>query len=170
MLLPLFSPDCLLTAWLHPGRYVFDAGMRYCAFVTNGHCWSAATGVWLGPVIDGHLYDIHGRPVAWNPSAPLRATNRPLRPVNVVRAIRPVQPVRPVEPGAPLSAPMPPGGWSMHAFAEWLVANDPVRAVLEPIPAANAVKQDEAGPARPDEAGGATPETPAPLPSSHVAK
>lgn len=170
MLLPLFSSNCLLTAWLYPGRYVFDAGMRYCAFVTNGHCWSAATGVWLGPVIDGHLHDVHGRPVAWNPSAPLRATNRPLRPVNVVRAIRPVQPVRPVEPGAPLSAPVTPGGWSIYGFAEWLVANDPAPAVVDPDPEANAAKQDEARPVLPGETERAVAETPAPSPPNHVAK
>jgi len=125
MLSPLFSPDCLHVAWLQPGRFVFDAGMGYVAFVANGHCWSAASGVWLGPLVDGHLHDIFGRPVAWTPAAPLKAIHRPLRPVNVVRAVRPVQPVRPVEPSRPLTAPTPPGSWSPLGFGEWLVANDP---------------------------------------------
>ena len=150
MLIPLFSPECLLAAWLQPGRFVFDADMNYAAFVANGHCWSAASGAWLGPVMDGHLYDIFGSPVAWNAGAPLRATHRPLRPINVVRAVRPVQPVRPVAPPSPLTAPMPQGGWSALAFADWLVANDPLPFRRDEPPHAESSTEDAgASPAPP---------------------
>jgi hypothetical protein len=131
MMLPLFSPGCALVAWLQPGRFVFHADTSYAAFIANGHCWAGHSGLWLGPVVDGHLHDIDGRPVAWSPSAPLSGIARPLRPVNVVRAVRPVRPVRPVDPAPPFSAPMPPGGWSALGFAEWLVAGDPTPVQAE---------------------------------------
>ena len=133
-LLPLFSPGCMLVAWLQPGRFVFHADTSYAAFIANGHCWAGHSGLWLGPVVDGHLYDIDGRPVAWTAAAPLRGMGRPLRPVNVVRAVRPVRPVRPVEPAPPFSAPMPPGGWSVLSFAEWLVVSDPRPEEIEDLP------------------------------------
>lgn len=143
MLLPLFSPGCALVAWLQPGRFVFHPDTSYAAFIVNGHCWAGHSGRWLGPVSDGHLYDVDGRPVAWSPSAPLRGMGRPLRPVNVVRAVRPVQPVRPVEPAAPFSAPMPPGGWSVLSFGEWLVASDPRLEEADNAAAAPAEAREE---------------------------
>ena len=146
-LLPLFSPGCVLVAWLQPGRFVFHTDASYAAFIANGHCWAGHSGVWLGPVVDGHLYDIDGRPVAWSPSAPLRGIARPLRPVNVVRAVRPVRPVRPVDPAPPFSAPMPPGGWSALSFAEWLVVGDPrPEQVTDAAPALTEAEDTKASP------------------------
>lgn len=142
VLTPLFSPACDLVGWMQPDAFVFDVDMAYVAFLTNGHAWSARSGLWIGPAIGPHLFDIDGRPVAWNPGEPLRGFGRPLRPVNVVRAVSPVRPPRPVTPARPLTAPVLPGGWSPLSFAEWLVANDPrPAAVLE----AAAVETAEAG-------------------------
>jgi hypothetical protein len=134
MLSPLYSPDCQLVGWLQPGKFLFDADMFYVAFITNGHLWSARSGRWIGPVIGAHVYDMDGRPVAWNPSEPLRTFGRPLRPMNVVRAVSPVRPQRPMPPQTPLSAPGVLGGWSAFSFQEWLVSCDPkpVEIVEEP--------------------------------------
>lgn len=125
MLTPLFSQGCDLVGWMQPQKFLFDADMGYVAFIANGHAWSARSGRWIGPVIGSHVFDIEGRPVAWNPGAPLRGFGRPLRPVNVVRAVSPVRPAKPVAPLRPLKAPDMPGGWSQFSFAEWLVSSDP---------------------------------------------
>jgi hypothetical protein len=125
MLKPLFSADCEHVAWLQPQKFIFDLEMAYVAFITNGHAWSARSGFWIGPVVGSHLFDMEGRPVAWNPEEPLRGMGRPLRPVNVVRAVSPVRPPRPVSPLRPFTAPAVAGGWSPLSFAEWLVSNDP---------------------------------------------
>ena len=125
MLKPLYSPDCELVGWLQPGKFLFAADMSYVAFVANGHLWSARSGRWIGPVVGPHIFDVDGRPVAWNPSAPLRSSGRPLRPINVVRAVSPVRPPRPVPPLNPLTAPNILGGWSVFSFQEWLVSSDP---------------------------------------------
>ncbi|WP_442578343.1 4-fold beta flower protein [Mesorhizobium sp. ASY16-5R] len=125
MLTPLFSYGCELVGWMLPQKFLFDAEMAYVAFITNGHAWSARSGQWIGPVVGSHVFDVDGRPVAWNPAAPLRGFGRPLRPVNVVRAVSPVRPARPVSPLRPLTAPDLPGGWSQFSYAEWLVSSDP---------------------------------------------
>ncbi|MDQ6434592.1 hypothetical protein RB623_11090 [Mesorhizobium sp. LHD-90] len=125
MLTPLFSPGCDLVGWMQPQKFLFDTDMAYAAFIANGHAWSARSGRWIGPVIGPHVFDLDGRPVAWNPDAPLRGFGRPLRPVNVVRAVSPVRPAKPVAPMRPLTAPSLPGGWSQFSFAEWLVSCDP---------------------------------------------
>lgn len=124
MLLPLFSSSCDHVGWLQPARFVFDTDMRFVAFITNGHAWSAISAAWIGPAVGHHLFDVDGRPVAWSPASPLRAIGAPLRPVNVVRPVSPVRPVRPVNPTRPISAPMVP--WSGLTFFEWLVRFDPV--------------------------------------------
>lgn len=125
MLTPLFSQGCELVGWMQPQKFLFDADMGYVAFIANGHAWSARSGRWIGPVVASHVFDVEGRPVAWNPGAPLRGSGRPLRPVNVVRAVSPVRPAKPVAPLRPLTAPDLPGGWSQFSFAEWLVSSDP---------------------------------------------
>lgn len=125
MLTPLFSQHCDLVGWMQPQKFLFDADMAYVAFIANGHAWSARSGRWIGPVVASHVFDIDGRPVAWNPAEPLRVSGRPLRPVNVVRAVSPVRPAKPVAPMRPLTAPDLPGGWSQFSFAEWLVSSDP---------------------------------------------
>ncbi len=130
VLTPLFSPACDLVGWMQRDAFVFDVDMAYVAFLAGGHAWSARSGLWIGPAIGPHLFDIHGRPVAWNPGEPLRGFGRPLRPVNVVRAVSPVRPPQPVTPARPLTAPALPGGWSPLSFAEWLVANDPRPVVV----------------------------------------
>jgi hypothetical protein len=149
MLTPLFSPGCDLVGWMQPHKFLFDADMAYVAFLTNGHAWSARSGLWLGPVIGSHVFDIEGRPVAWNPREPLRGVGKPLRPVNVVRAVSPVRPARPVMPPRPLAAPVLPGGWSPLTFAEWLVANDP-KPVLQPNVEVVAVVRIASGDATPE--------------------
>ena len=133
MLTPLFSQHCDLVGWIQPRQFLFDADMNYVAFLANGHAWSARSGLWIGPVVGSHVFDTEGRPVAWNPGEPLRGFGKPLRPVNVVRAVSPVRPPRPILPPRPLTAPVLPGGWSPHNFAEWLVANDPTPAFEEVV-------------------------------------
>jgi hypothetical protein len=129
VLTPLFSRHCDLAGWMQPRQFLFDADMTYVAFLANGHAWSARSGLWIGPVIGTHVFDMEGRPVAWNPGEPLRGFGKPLRPVNVVRAVSPVRPTRPILPPRPLTAPVLPGGWSPLTFAKWLVANDPLSSV-----------------------------------------
>lgn len=130
MLTPLFSQGCELVGWMQPQKFLFDIDMGYVAFLANGHTWSARSGRWIGPVIGSHVFDIDGRPVAWNPGAPLRGSGRPLRPVNVVRAVSPVRPAKPIAPPRPLTSPDLPGGWSQFSFAEWLVSSDPKPAEI----------------------------------------
>jgi hypothetical protein len=125
MLTPLFSPGCDLVGWMQPRKFLFDAEMTYVAFLASGHARSARSGRWIGPVIGAHVFDVDGRPVAWNPAEPLRGFGRPLRPVNVVRAVSPVRPPKPVAPPRPLTPPVLAGGWSPLSFAEWLVSSDP---------------------------------------------
>jgi hypothetical protein len=147
-LLPLFAPSCAHVGWLKPEAFVFDLDMTPLAFVVAGNAWSLGTAAWLGPIVDGHLYDLDGLPVAWSPEKPLRRLGTPFRPQAMMRPTRPVRPVRPVQPRRPLGAPTVIGGWSRLAFAEWLVFSDPV-----PEPPRDATTE-------PDEASGGTPAAP----------
>lgn len=124
MLTPLFSRRCELVGWIQPRKFLFAADMTYVAFLVGGHAWSAQSGLWIGPVVEGNVFDTEGRPVAWSPGGPLRGFGKPLRPVNVVRPVSPVRPVRPVAPPRPLTVPTLSGEWSPLSFAEWLVAED----------------------------------------------
>ena len=118
-LLPLFSPSLELVAWLQPQRYIFSPEMRYVAFIANANVWTAGSTQWLGPIVNSHVYDTDGRPVAWTPGLPLLGMGTPFRPMRPVPPVHPVPPIRPLHPRRPLG--VPDAGWSALSFAEWLV-------------------------------------------------
>ena len=48
---PLFDRNCNLVAWMtEDRRNVFDTSMRWRAYISNGHVWSAESGNWLGNI------------------------------------------------------------------------------------------------------------------------
>lgn len=115
---PLFDPDGRHVAWLHE-PHIFAPDMAWLAWLASGHAWSAATGNWLGQVVQGVCRDHWGRVVAWSspgslelgPSAP-----RPPRAPRQLAPRRPLRPPRPLHPGRPLG---PRAGWSTLAFQSW---------------------------------------------------
>lgn len=117
---PLFDKDCELTAWIEPGRHIFDTTMNWVAFIHGGHVWSSETGNWLGPVSGMVCRDCAGRPLLWNPGQPVASSGRPAIPARAMRPMRPMIPMRPLRPARPARPGGPGGGWSQMTFLEWL--------------------------------------------------
>jgi hypothetical protein len=117
--IPIYDLRTTQVAWFD-GENIFDLGLRWIAFHSNGHFFSSSTLAWLGPFHDGSLLDRNGRPVAWlagsNPSGTLKPLT-PLKPLKPLTPLRPLQPLKPLNPLNPLT---PLGGWSGVQWQQWL--------------------------------------------------
>ena len=105
---PLFDKDCNLMGWMEPGKYIFDTGMNWVAFIDGDNVWSAETGNWLGQVYGRNIRDTQGKTVFWNPDQDIENTLPPLPPVRPLRPQQPLQPLTPLE------------GWSELGWIEFL--------------------------------------------------
>ena len=114
----LFAPDCALVGWIDPGRAIFDTEMRYVAYISGINAWSVSTGAWLGPVDNFTLCDRRGKPMAWNPSHPIRGQLTTPTSVTPLTPLQPLTPLRPLNPPTPLRPLTPLGGWSPMSFGD----------------------------------------------------
>src|SRR5947208_92396 len=87
LMIALYDPEVLLVGWLEPDQHIFDTGMNWAAFISNGHAWSSQTGNWLGPIHGVNCLDRQGRVVAWSPAGPIEGTLAPITPIRAIRAI-----------------------------------------------------------------------------------
>ncbi len=118
---PLFDKHSDLVGWMdRDGKNIFDTGMSWVAFISNGHAWSASTGNWLGNVSGFTCRDQSGCPVIWNPQNTISGTARPARPSRVSRPSRPSRASRPSTPSRPSRPSTPSGGWSALHFDAWI--------------------------------------------------
>jgi hypothetical protein len=116
---PVFDPGGNLVAWFD-GQHFFDLHQNWIAFAANGHIFSANSNAWLGPLQDGSLLDINGRPVAWLQGATPTGTLKPMKPLKPLKPFKPLRPLRPLNPLKPLHPLQPLGGWSQMQFAQWV--------------------------------------------------
>lgn len=117
---PIFSPNSELVGWNQDNKHIFDINMNWVAYIANGHVWSARTGNWLGPLIDGCALDQAGKVVAWTNSHTVRGTLRPLKPLKPLKPLQPLRPLRPLKPLMPLKPLGPLGGWSSQSWDKWI--------------------------------------------------
>lgn len=117
---PLFDKNCELVAWIDPLNHIFDTEMKWIAYISGGHAWSAETGNWCGPVLGLICLDQSGKVVAWNPNEHIVGTAKPARPARAARVARPARPARPSRPARPARPATPTGGWSSQTIWEWL--------------------------------------------------
>jgi hypothetical protein len=117
--IPLFSSDCTLVGWMVPDEHIFDTSMRWIAFISYDHAWSAVTGDWLGPIDGLTCLDTAGKPVAWNPDQGPTGQMTPMKPMRAMKAMKPMTPMKPMRPMKPMKRATPMGGWSRLSFLEW---------------------------------------------------
>jgi hypothetical protein len=121
-LAPLYDARVNLVGWMEVGEHIFDTNLKWLAYISDGHAWSANGGNWCGPVIGGTTcLDRKGRPVAWSPTRDPEGTMAPMRPIRPMRAMRPMRPLRPMTPWRPTRPMTPIGGWSRQHWLEWVV-------------------------------------------------
>jgi hypothetical protein len=77
---PLFDRDENLVGWIGSGcKHIFDADMRWVGYIERKNAWRASDGDWIGPVIDGNIYDRTGRPIAWSNKASVHYRDTDIR-------------------------------------------------------------------------------------------
>jgi hypothetical protein len=113
---PIFDRNAEHVGWVSEDwQYVFGAEMRWIGYIHRGDAWSASTGDWVGPVLDGNFYDRSGHPIAWTkpPLVQQGAFKKPLQPL---RPLPPQEPEKPPAPGRPEKPPALIGAWSSTSF------------------------------------------------------
>lgn len=118
---PLFGKDTDHVGWVDANQYIFDVGMNWVGFLSEGYAWSAKSLNSLGPVSGLTLCDAFGHPVAWNPTDPVVGVLSPIRHPKVARIPAPPHPIKLATPARPARALTPNGGWSKLSFVEWLM-------------------------------------------------
>lgn len=120
-MIALFDKNSHLRAWLNDDAdCLFDTGMKYIAYIRDGHAWRPTNSHWLGPVLGATVLDRSGRPVLWNPETPIQSTGLPTIPAMPPMPAMPTTPPTPAMPPVPAMPTSPTGGWSSLSFLEWL--------------------------------------------------
>jgi hypothetical protein len=114
----LFDSSSKLVGWISDDdAYIFDMNLRWAGYVVADNAWNSRSGRWIGPVINGNLYDQSGHPFAWSNSN-VASILTPMRPTTPLKPLTPMTPLRPLTPLTPLTLMTPLGGWSQSSFAE----------------------------------------------------
>ncbi len=118
---PLFDKNANFVGWLVDRENVFDASLKWVAYIFNNYIWSVKTENWIGLLRGTNLLDRKGDIVAWSTAEPaIGGLTHIEPPLPVPRPISPVAPLIneiPLNPGYP---PTPIGNWSKLSFNQWL--------------------------------------------------
>jgi hypothetical protein len=112
----LFDSKFDFVGWISDDqKHIFDANMRWVGYVVKKHAWNSRSDMWVGPVINGNIYDCRGRPIAWSNRKVAPAT-APTQPAAPVKPTAPAKPVQQMTPMRPMFLTAPAGGWSKASF------------------------------------------------------
>ena len=113
---PLFYKTRNLLVWISDGfEDIFDLQMRWVGFIRDNHVWRANDVQWIGPIVDGNIYDRAGHPIAWSNKNVYRQP-APIQPVAPFKPFAPFSPFKPFDPIRPFPPLEPMGGWSSTSF------------------------------------------------------